>query len=112
MIKINHTNIQQVCQDYTDFVFKKNRHLNKDNQYIAYVFSERNFKDIVSCSASNLQNEINLFHERFSDINYKADEWTKFKIYMIGQYEQVRKEYLQKVLDSLNLSVCPYLILR
>jgi len=108
MIKIIHPNIQQICYDYTKFVITRNRRFNKKNQYIAYVFNERNFKDIVSCPASNLHNEIDLFQERFSDINYKADEWTKFKIYMIGQYEQVRKEYLQNVLDSLNLSVCPY----
>ena len=67
MIKINHANIYQVCQDYTDFVLKKNRHLNKGNQYIAYVFSEHNFKDIVSCPASNLHNKIELFHKLFPD---------------------------------------------
>lgn len=108
MIKINHTNIHKICQDYTDFVLKKKRHLNKDNPYIAYVFSEHNFKDIVSCPASNLHNKIALFHKCFPNRDCTAQEWKDFMKYMIGQYEWVRKEYLQTVLDSLNLSVCPY----
>lgn len=108
MIKIRHANIKQICCDYTDFIMSINRRFNKDNQYIAYVFNERNFEDIVSCPAINFYNEIEIFHKRFPDIEYNSEEWIKFTIYMTGQYERIRKEYLQKVLDSLNLSVCPY----
>ena len=108
MIKIHHTDIKQICRDYTDVVMSINRRFNISNQYIAYVFNERNFKDIVSCPASNLHNKIELFHKLFPDRDCTAKEWEDFMKYMIGQYEWVRKEYLQKVLDSLNLSVCPY----
>ncbi len=108
MIKIHHTDIKQICRDYTDVVMSINRRFNISNQYIAYVFNERNFKDIVSCPAINLHNEIDMFHKRFPEIDHKSDDWIKFTTYMTGQYVKIRKEYLQKVLDSLNLSVCPY----
>ena len=103
MIEIRHTDIKLICLDYTDFVMSINRRFNKDNQYIAYVFNERNFKDIESCPAINLHNEIDMFHKRFPEIEHKSDDWIKFTTYMTGQYVKIRKEYLQKVLDSLNL---------
>ena len=102
MIKINHTNIHQICQDYTDFVLKKKRHLNKDNPYIAYVFSEHNFKDIVSCPASNLHNKIALFHKCFPNRDCTAQEWKDFMKYMIGQYDLVQVTVIK---SALNLTI-------
>ena len=72
MIKIHHTDIKQICRDYTDVVMSINRRFNISNQYIAYVFNERNFKDIVSCPAINLHNEIDMFHKRFPEIEHKS----------------------------------------
>lgn len=39
MIKIHHTDIKQICRDYTDVVMSINRRFNISNQYIAYVFN-------------------------------------------------------------------------
>lgn len=109
MIKINSLNIKQISIDYADYVVAMKRYLKRDNQYLAYVFNERNFRDdIVLCAPLNLEKEIELFNEHFPRIDYKAGAWCDFMKYMIRQYEKVRKEILQKVLISLNLSVCPY----
>lgn len=108
MIKINNSNIQQVSNDYADYVVNMKRHLRRDNQYLAYVFNERNIRDIVLCSPLRLINKIESFNEQFPNIGYEAEDWCDFRKYMIGQYEKVRKEILQAILDSLNLNVCPY----
>ncbi|RGX79200.1 HNH endonuclease [Bacteroides stercorirosoris] len=109
MIKINNSNTQQISCEYADYVIKMKRYLKRDNQYLAYVFKERNFRDdIVLCPPSNLIKVIESFDVRFPDIDYKAKDWSDFRNYMIGQYERIRKEFLHVVLHSLNLSVCPY----
>lgn len=108
MIEIRNFKIQQISRDYADSVINIKRHIKRDNKYLSYLFDERKFEDIVLCPPFNLIKEIELFNERFPDIDYKASEWCDFRKYMIGQYEKVRKEILYKILDSLNISVCPY----
>lgn len=108
MIKIDNSPIEQICSNYADDVSKMKRRIYRDNQFLIYIFNERNFRDIISCPASSLYKEVNQFKERFPDIDYKTDKWIDFKNYMVRQYEKVRNEYLQIVLDSLNLRVCPY----
>lgn len=108
MIKINNSNIQQISSDYADYILTMKRHLKRDNQYLAYVFDERNIRDIVLCPPLCLIKKIESFNKRFPNIDYEAVDWCDFRKYMIGQYEKVRKEILHDILDSLNLSVCPY----
>lgn len=109
MIKINNPNALQISCEYADSVVKMKRHLKRDNQYLVYVFNERNFKDdIILCPPSNLIQEIELFNTRFPHIDHEAKDWIFFRNYMIGQYERIRKDFLHMVLNSLNLSVCPY----
>lgn len=108
MIEIKNSNIQQISRKYTDSVIIMKRNIKRNNKYLAYLFYKRKFEDIVSCPPSSLIIEIERFNKQFPDINYEAKDWCDFKKYMIGQYEKVRKEILYDVLDSLNLSVCPY----
>lgn len=109
MIKINNSKTQQISCEYADSVVEMKRHLKRDNQYLIYVFKERNFRDdIVLCPPSNLNKVIESFNIRFPYIDYKAKDWSFFRNYMIGQYERVRKGILHLVLNSLNLNVCPY----
>lgn len=108
MIEIKNSNIEQISRNYADSVLMMKRHIKRDNKYLAYLFNERKFEDIVLCPSLSLIKEIELFNKCFPDIDYEASEWCEFKKYMIGQYEKVRKEILYDVLDSLNISVCPY----
>lgn len=108
MIEIKNSNIEQISRNYADSVLMMKRHIKRDNKYLAYLFNERKFEDIVLCPSLSLIKEIELFNKCFPDADYEASEWCEFKKYMIGQYEKVRKEILYDVLDSLNISVCPY----
>ncbi|ADV45110.1 HNH endonuclease [Bacteroides helcogenes] len=108
MIKIEKSNILQVSNYYADSIVNMKRHLKRDNPYLAYVFNERKFEELVLCPPLSLNKEIASFNERFPYIDYEAGDWSYFKKYMIGQYEKVRKEILHEILDSLNINVCPY----
>lgn len=108
MIEIKSSNIQQISRDYADSVINMKRHIKRDNKYLAYLFYERKFEDIVLCPSLSLIKAIESFNKHFPDIDYKGSEWCDFRKYMIGQYEKVRKKILYKVLNSLNISVCPY----
>lgn len=108
MIEIKNSNIQQISRDYADFIVNTKRHIKRNNKYLSYLFNGRKLEDIVLCPPFNLIEEIELFNKYFPDIDYEASEWCDFRKYMIGQYEKIRKEILYEVLDSLNISVCPY----
>ena len=92
MIEIKNSNIEQISRNYADSVLMMKRHIKRDNKYLAYLFNERKFEDIVLCPSLSLIKEIELFNKCFPDIDYEASEWCEFKKYMIGQYEKVRKE--------------------
>mgnify|MGYP000006537395 CR=1 FL=1 len=109
MIKINDFNTQHISCEYADSVIKMERHFKMGNRYLSYILNERNFRDdIVLCPPSKLIKVIESFNLRFPDIDYDAEDWRYFRNYMIRQYERVRKGILHLVLNSLNLSVCPY----
>ena len=87
MIEIKNSNIEQISRNYADSVLMMKRHIKRDNKYLAYLFNERKFEDIVLCPSLSLIKEIELFNKCFPDADYKASEWCEFKKYMIGQYE-------------------------
>lgn len=108
MIEIKSSNLQQISKDYANSVVNIKRCIKRNNQYLSYVFNECKFEDIVLCPPLSLIKEIELFNERFPYIDDEARDWCDFRKYMIGQYEKVRKEILHEILNSLNISVCPY----
>lgn len=108
MIKIDKINIEQISTDYADYVLSVRRRPDKKNRFIVYVFDDARFRDLLLCPAESLQSEIEKFNAQFP-LNFHAGrEWDAFKIYMINQYSNIRNSYLHKVLNALNLSVCPY----
>ena len=107
MIKIQHPQLSDICNSYTDYIISRCRKL-KNNRYIEYVFAPERFRHIVACPADKLDNIISDFESLFSVIDTNSIEWKEFSNYMLNQYKSVRNEYLPQILSDLNLSVCPY----
>lgn len=61
MIEIKNSNIEQISRNYADSVLMMKRHIKRDNKYLAYLFNERKFEDIVLCPSLSLIKEIELF---------------------------------------------------
>ncbi len=105
MIKIKHSDLSEICKSYTQYIMSCKRHL-KPNRYIKYLFNSEVLKRYISSPADELPNLIQEFQSKFPRRN--AYEWKEFQTYMIGQYDKIRHDYLHNILNSLNLSVCPY----
>lgn len=106
MIKISVNNIEQICYNYTEYVLSKG--FKKNNIYFDYLHDSTNFRRFISCPPDKLCEIINDFNQYFPQIDLGSEDWISFKNYMIGQYETMRKEYSYKLLDELNIKVCPY----
>jgi len=104
MIKISVNNIEQICNNYTEYVLSK-KYIKK-NIYFDFLYDRTNFRRFISCPPDKLNERIDEFNQYFPQIDEK--EWDSFETYMIGQYERMRKEYSYKLLDELNIKVCPY----
>lgn len=107
MIKIDTFGLDSICTSYTNYICNQTRR--KHNDYID--FFKDNIRKIVSCNPQELQDIIKEFNSRFPDYEtlLKSDnEKSVFITYMINQYNNMLINYGKRLIQDLNVIVCPY----
>src|SRR5690606_37151236 len=102
MIKINRGNLAIIAGNYLKELKNKKKRFNKKKNNVLQNFWVDNKDRIIK------SNDLNSIIQEFNALN--QDGFDDFKIYMIGQYEEIfyNKKVGKWLSTELNVKTCPY----